>query len=210
MPISSLVSTKIGLSVLSKVEEEGSLRVRLDSGTHNWATKRPDVWREIRQEAVKYGWQNGLHARLRGRWNAQESEMPHKSGSDGLTASTGRRAGSADGCVLDVFPEKLLSIIEALQVLELPQKLHWGLCTVRLLGGHVHIIHKEYDSLVDRGSKSDIGKTKCYPLPYRGISHCQTCGSQDAALYEQRNWRRERWLQFAKCSLQFDVVKFIV
>ena len=76
--------------------------------------------------------------------------MADKARRDFLPPSAGGGASSGEGEVLDVLPEKLLAVIEPLEVHELPEKLHRGLRPVLFAGWHVDVVH-EHHKLLARG-----------------------------------------------------------
>jgi hypothetical protein len=69
-----------------------------------------------------------------------------------LPASSRRRTCCAQHGVLHVLPKELLAVIEAFEVLELPQQLDRRLSAVALTSRHVDVINEEHNFLVDRGT----------------------------------------------------------
>eukprot|EP00968_Pinguiococcus_pyrenoidosus_P021236 scaffold2724_cov260-Pinguiococcus_pyrenoidosus.AAC.23 len=80
-----------------------------------------------------------------GRRHAEHVEMPDEARRHLVPpALWWRRAGKKVG-VLDVLPEELISVVEALEVQKLPQQLYRRLCTVFLHLGHVDVVHEDDD-----------------------------------------------------------------
>ena len=108
-----------------------------------------------RQEPAVDAAQDGLHARV-GRWrDVQHVEVPEEARRHLLPPAAGRRARTNQRGVLDVLPEELLAVVEAPEVLELPQELDGRLRAVRLARGHVDVVHEEHDLFV-RG-RAELG-----------------------------------------------------
>ena len=66
------------------------------------------------------------------------------------------RAGAHQRGILDILPEELLAVVEAAEILVLPQELDWGLGTVRLPRRHVDVVDEEHDLLVGRRAEPSL------------------------------------------------------
>jgi hypothetical protein len=73
-------------------------------------------------------------------------------GSNLLPATPRRCTRCAQHCIFHVLPEQLLAVIEAAEVLELPQQLNRRLRAIALPSRHVDIIDEEHNLLVDRST----------------------------------------------------------
>lgn len=53
---------------------------------------------------------------------------------------------------LNLLPEELVAVVEALEVLKLPQELYRGLRAVRVQLRHVQIVHEHHHVLISRST----------------------------------------------------------
>mmetsp|Transcript_23011 Transcript_23011/g.55073 ORF Transcript_23011/g.55073 Transcript_23011/m.55073 type:complete len:219 (-) Transcript_23011:287-943(-) len=128
---------------------EGAIHDSLD---HALVLRGEPVTEESRED----GRENGLDHIVARRRNTEHGEVPEESWGHLLSATPRGCAGRTQSGLLDVLPEKLLPVIEALEVLELPQKLYGRLSSVSLTGRHVHVIHKEDYLFANRSSQTSL------------------------------------------------------
>ena len=95
--------------------------------------------------------EDGPEADFGGRREAEHGKVPDEPWCDRVPPATWRGTGGTQSHVSDLFPEELLSVVEAPEVLVLPKQLDGGLRAIRVQLGHVEVVHKDH-YLLPRGS----------------------------------------------------------
>ena len=94
--------------------------------------------------------EDSLEADFRRRGETEHGKVSDEPGGDGVAPPTGWSTGRADGHIFNLFPEELLSVVEAAKVLVLSEQLNGWLGAVAVQLRHVEVVHIQHYTLASR------------------------------------------------------------